>query len=948
VAAYAASAFATTSEAALLDGKPGLGAARDSGADSPFAAMLAEMAGGTIPQAMSTTNAAPANEVQAAAQSTTPLATRDFATSDRLTRSGSASGLPQTEMWTPEAAWHPQSAATSAARFNATAQEFTSAAPPAPGARIGSADSFAELLANTANTTRPLPASQQGASNAAEPASSTPFAASFAQPRAVSDAEQPRIPAGAQLSGANDAAVTPHALVLAQASTAQSSAMATFLAGGSAPQSAAQQAASTWLQQIMGTGATNPASQATTQGLPANFTNTAQQAAATSAFARAPVEATGANAQTFAQDVPSWLQQAMAARSPAAASQAPATLLFGVSSSAQPAGTAAINAVAQSAAQTPSSLLQQIIAASVQAGASPSTAAPQNALQNLPSGVASYAQSLTTLNSQFAVTTVPPLPTTPAQSTGANAQPSTQEAPSWLQPAMATVNSAAPSVAQLQSHVPANLPFGVPSYAQAAVAAPLNTFASPQAGPQQKPSPLVQQIIAASEQTGSSASATASQSERATLPSGVASYEQSMKAVAAPFAGAPSATADAQPSHILQAAPGMSAAASASTILAAGSTQSVAAMFGVPSFPSAMAFAASGSDTLQPAEAGNASAAATQPASVAGHAANGGPSAAASATANMPAVPQAPQQLAQQGAAQSFHALASANQTPAQAAVADSNKAVTLAQAAQTSVRQGHAPAVTEAQALPLPFDPSEAKDAPPANVARMADSGASAAEQQTADASGSSSQVSQPAPPAPLQHVVSPPPPAPSLPASAANAPQAPLPATAAAQLPTGTPAQPTQAAAALPSAPPAATLATPDLNALAVSIATKSLSGAQQFDIRMDPAELGRVDVRLSLDGNGTAQAHLAAERPETLTLLQNNAATLTRALQDSGVQVANNGLQFSLKGQERQGDGQPRASSRGRGSAAQNITAAGAVSAATPAYCLSPSGSGVNILV
>jgi flagellar hook-length control protein FliK len=141
---------------------------------------------------------------------------------------------------------------------------------------------------------------------------------------------------------------------------------------------------------------------------------------------------------------------------------------------------------------------------------------------------------------------------------------------------------------------------------------------------------------------------------------------------------------------------------------------------------------------------------------------------------------------------------------------------------------------------------------------------------------------------------------------------------------------------------------LASPDLNALAVSIAAKSLTGAQQFDIRMDPAELGRVDVRLSLDGNGTAQAHLAAERPETLTLLQNNAGTLTRALQDSGVQVANNGLQFSLKGQERQGDGQPRASSRGRAPSTSNIAAAGALNGAAPSYGPSPSGSGVNILV
>jgi flagellar hook-length control protein FliK len=155
-------------------------------------------------------------------------------------------------------------------------------------------------------------------------------------------------------------------------------------------------------------------------------------------------------------------------------------------------------------------------------------------------------------------------------------------------------------------------------------------------------------------------------------------------------------------------------------------------------------------------------------------------------------------------------------------------------------------------------------------------------------------------------------------------------------------------QAAATLPAAQAAVPLAAPELNQLALSIASKSLEGAKQFDIRLDPAELGRVDVRLSVDGSGTAQAHLAAERPETLALLQNNAGTLSRALQDSGVQVASNGLQFSLKGQERQADGQQRAPSRSRSSAAPGIEAGAAVNGGVPNYGLSPTGEGVNILV
>ena len=92
----------------------------------------------------------------------------------------------------------------------------------------------------------------------------------------------------------------------------------------------------------------------------------------------------------------------------------------------------------------------------------------------------------------------------------------------------------------------------------------------------------------------------------------------------------------------------------------------------------------------------------------------------------------------------------------------------------------------------------------------------------------------------------------------------------------------------------------AAPDVNALAVQIAAKSQSGARQFDIRLDPPELGRVDVRLSIDAGGKAQAHLTADQPSTLSMLQKDAPVLTRALRDAGLDVSQSGLNFSLRGQ------------------------------------------------
>ncbi len=113
------------------------------------------------------------------------------------------------------------------------------------------------------------------------------------------------------------------------------------------------------------------------------------------------------------------------------------------------------------------------------------------------------------------------------------------------------------------------------------------------------------------------------------------------------------------------------------------------------------------------------------------------------------------------------------------------------------------------------------------------------------------------------------------------------------------------------------------------------------------MDPPELGRVDVRLTVDSTGKAQAHLAVDKPQTLELLQRDSGTLARALKDSGVQLNNNGLQFSLKGQDRQGSGSQRSQSRGRSlSVTAAVSAASGDSASLSSF--STSASGVDIRV
>ena len=56
-----------------------------------------------------------------------------------------------------------------------------------------------------------------------------------------------------------------------------------------------------------------------------------------------------------------------------------------------------------------------------------------------------------------------------------------------------------------------------------------------------------------------------------------------------------------------------------------------------------------------------------------------------------------------------------------------------------------------------------------------------------------------------------------------------------------------------------------------LAVEIATRAKDGKNRFEIRLDPPELGRIDVRLDIDGKGNVTSRLLVDRADTLDLLR-----------------------------------------------------------------------------
>ncbi len=268
-----------------------------------------------------------------------------------------------------------------------------------------------------------------------------------------------------------------------------------------------------------------------------------------------------------------------------------------------------------------------------------------------------------------------------------------------------------------------------------------------------------------------------------------------------------------------------------------------------------------------------------------------------------------------------------------------------FAQTSHNALHQNTSAPVTEAKSLPI----GQGATAANASAGNANQSGGqqtnngwsdTKAPQQQAAASNDTGSNSNAPPPLPLAHDTN---------GAQQNAPAAanslaPLNALAGAQAGAQQPAAALQVG---PASQPADSLPPQTVQAIAVSIASQSQAGAKQFNIRLDPPELGRVDVRLMVDATGKAQAHLAADKPQTLELLQRDSDSLARALKDSGVQLNNNGLQFSLKGQDRQG-GWSGGEGRGRPLAVTATPTTASSTTNVSSSLLPSSASGVDIRV
>ncbi len=80
----------------------------------------------------------------------------------------------------------------------------------------------------------------------------------------------------------------------------------------------------------------------------------------------------------------------------------------------------------------------------------------------------------------------------------------------------------------------------------------------------------------------------------------------------------------------------------------------------------------------------------------------------------------------------------------------------------------------------------------------------------------------------------------------------------------------------------------------------------GIDKISIRLDPGNLGKVEIKLEIGHDGRLQAVIAADKPETLQLLQQDVKNLEQSLRDAGLKTDQQSLNFTLRDQGQANEG------------------------------------------
>jgi flagellar hook-length control protein FliK len=98
-----------------------------------------------------------------------------------------------------------------------------------------------------------------------------------------------------------------------------------------------------------------------------------------------------------------------------------------------------------------------------------------------------------------------------------------------------------------------------------------------------------------------------------------------------------------------------------------------------------------------------------------------------------------------------------------------------------------------------------------------------------------------------------------------------------------------------------PGSPIATPVTEQISLQVRKALDDGNNRIRIKMQPASLGQVEVRMEVGHDGSLKAVVAADKHETFEWLQRDARSLERALQESGFKTDSNSLSFQYRGGE-----------------------------------------------
>lgn len=86
--------------------------------------------------------------------------------------------------------------------------------------------------------------------------------------------------------------------------------------------------------------------------------------------------------------------------------------------------------------------------------------------------------------------------------------------------------------------------------------------------------------------------------------------------------------------------------------------------------------------------------------------------------------------------------------------------------------------------------------------------------------------------------------------------------------------------------------------IDQIKVNITRAAKAGMDRVTIQLKPQDLGRIEVRLEMSEDHKVRVTVTADNKDTLALLQNDARTLERALNEAGLRTDANNLHFGLR--------------------------------------------------